>query len=77
MNGVLFTGRKLSHDFDRTEIERFSNCHSFRSFSDFSVPARRQGKSFDALLIDPARRFDENMPMSHDKAQAIRREIAK
>src|SRR6202022_1788795 len=29
---ATFITRKLSHDFPRTEIERFFNCHPFRSF---------------------------------------------
>jgi hypothetical protein len=59
MNEICFSQRKLSHDFGPTEIERFFNCHSFRSVSDFSLRAARQGLSFYVSLLDLQMRLGE------------------
>jgi hypothetical protein len=37
--------QKMSHEFSRTEIERFSNCCSFRSVS-VSLQAERRKNMF-------------------------------
>jgi hypothetical protein len=54
---------KLSHEFGRTEIERFSNCHSFWSFMISLQAERRQRIPFNVPLplsrsdtLDPSRR---------------------
>src|ERR1700716_2481031 len=44
---ALTTRSKLSHEFGRTEIERFSNCRSFRSVMISLQAERRQRTSFD------------------------------
>jgi hypothetical protein len=44
------TAEKLSHEFDRTEIEPFSNCYSFRSVSVSLQAEQRQRISFNISL---------------------------
>jgi hypothetical protein len=59
----------------RTEIERFFNCHSFRSFSDFFAGARRQRISFDAVALELGASIGENKPLSPaTRREHLRRE---
>src|ERR1700737_1946204 len=61
---ATFITRKLSHDFPRTEIERFFNCHPFRSFLVSSRVLGRQIISFDAYALALGASVGENSLLS-------------
>jgi hypothetical protein len=66
--------RKLSHEFPGTEIERFFNCHSFRSFL---VSSRRSGGKeylLTQMRLHPEGSLAKTGPLSRsDRRQPDRR----
>jgi hypothetical protein len=58
------TRRKLSHETAQTEIERFSNCSSFRSCPISSRATDRQGSSFDVEMLELCVSIDETYGLS-------------
>jgi hypothetical protein len=72
LTAVIITRAKLSHELPRTEIERFFNCHPFRSFMISPLVVGRQRISFDVDALELRASVGENKLRFHARSQQER-----